>query len=262
MRIGAYQFALSNNIQLNMQHFREALQVASKQQVRLLVLPECALTGYPREDSLHAEGIDLLEIEAALRELEEQAVRFDLFLLFGVVECSASDCYNSAYIITPGHQARSLYRKRALWGWDAENFCAGESDDGGFEIDGIRVGVRICFEVRFPEYFRELYRHHSDCAIVLFADRLEADSHERYDLIRSHLRTRAVENVMPLVCVNNSAYFQTAPTAAIDENGNIICELPRHEEGLLVYNVEKPERLSFGATGRRFISDSIMKIKR
>ena len=262
MRIGSYQFALSNSIHQNMKHFRKAMEEAAEQQVRLLIFPECALTGYPGKDVSHANRFDLQEIKDAFRELEEQSLRLNLFLLFGAVEREKSNLYNSAYMITPGERAISLYRKRALWGWDAESFCAGDCDCGEFEIDGMRVGVRICFEVRFPEYFRELYRHHCDCAVVLFADRSESDLPERYDLIRAHLRTRAVENVMPLVCANNSAYYQTAPTAAIDENGSIIRELPRHEEGLLVYDLEKLDQHSFGATGRRFVSDSIMHIKR
>ena len=47
--------------------------------------------------------------------------------------------------------------------------------DGIFEIAGISVGVRICFEVRFPEYFRELYARKTDLNVVLFYDVSDVD---------------------------------------------------------------------------------------
>lgn len=48
----------------------------------------------------------------------------------------------------------SHYDKRALWGWDKDNFTPGEGG-GIIEYGDIKIGIRICFEVRFPEYFRE-----------------------------------------------------------------------------------------------------------
>ncbi|MEA4870767.1 Apolipoprotein N-acyltransferase [bioreactor metagenome] len=262
MRIGAYQFAVSGSMEQNLQHFRRAIQQAAEESVRLLAFAECALTGYPGENVQTADAIDLFLLTKYQHEFEELASRHQMHLLFGAVERVDSDCFNSAYWIKPGEQARSIYQKRAIWGWDTENFRAGALDDGVIEIDGFRIGVRICYEVRFPEYFRELYVRRADCAVVLFADRSEPDVPGRYDLILAHLRTRAVENVMQLVSVNDSAIFQTAPTAAIDENGMIVQHLERHKEGLLVYELEKREELSFGATGRRFVSDQLMRIRR
>ena len=60
-----------------------------------------------------------------------------------------------------------FYDKRALWGWDRDNFTEGQNE-GIFEIGGITIGVRICFEIRFPEYFRELYKQRTDLNVVLF----------------------------------------------------------------------------------------------
>ncbi|MPN38492.1 hypothetical protein SDC9_186016 [bioreactor metagenome] len=80
---------------------------------------------------------------------------------------------------------------------------------------------------------------------------------ERYDLIKSHLRTRAVENVFPVLSVNSSVASQTAPTAVIDPDGTVVSELPRHMEQLLIYELKKQTEESFGARGRRSISDKL-----
>ena len=239
-------------------HINSAVTEAARNGVELLFLPECALTGYPK-DSYTIKGIDFQQVENTFINLEKLATESDLFIVTGTAECSEGKYYNSAVLVMPGKKTEAIYRKRALWGWDADNFSPGENDDGVLELNGFRIGVRICFEVRFPEYFRELYRKNVDCAVVMFHDTLEEDSLERYDLIKSHLKTRAVENVFPILSVNSAAKYQTAPTAAIDQNGVVVSELPRHEEALLIFELDNVTQNSFGAKGRKYISDMLIK---
>ena len=85
--------------------------------------------------------------------------------------------------------------------------------------------VRICFEVRYPEYFRELYRENTALNIILFYDVADSDDIERYELIKSHIRTRAVENVTYTMSVNSIRPYQTAPTGIFDKSGRTINEL-------------------------------------
>ena len=47
MRIGAYQFAVGSNITDNFHAVCRGVEEAVRQNIRLLVFPECALTGYP-----------------------------------------------------------------------------------------------------------------------------------------------------------------------------------------------------------------------
>ena len=78
-----------------------------------------------------------------------------MYIIVGTIVKEYGKNHNSAVIISP-NKPIAMYHKRALFGWDADNFNS--SNNGGiFEVDGLRIGVRICFEVRFPEYFRELY---------------------------------------------------------------------------------------------------------
>ncbi len=257
MKVGLFQFAITDHPIENMTRIRAAVIEAAQQGVELLLLPECALTGYPKADPHKNKSIDFLEAEHALGELERLATEYALSIVAGTAEFSEGKYFNSAVLVMPGKKTHVIYRKRALWGWDTDNFSPGDMEDGVFEIDGFRIGVRICFEVRFPEYFRELYRKKTDCAVVLFCDTSEEDSPERYDLIQSHLRTRAVENIVPVISVNSAGVYQTAPTAVIDPDGTVVSELPRHTEQLLVYELKKQTEESFGARGRRFISDKL-----
>lgn len=90
---------------------------------------------------------------------------------------------------------------------------------------------------------------HADLCFVSFSDTGKTPSPDRYDRIKSHLITRASENVMPIVSVNSITNIQTAPTAIFDCNGHCVQEAERNTEGLLIYDFQKPER-TFGMEGR------------
>jgi predicted amidohydrolase len=259
MRIAAFQYPVSADLSKNRQNILEGMRQAAEQGARLLLLPECSLTGYPGEDFESTDKIDFDAAKAALSEVDASSTALGLWVVFGMVERQNGHCYNSAMLAAPNEPVRTLYRKRALWGWDADHFQTGDCADGIFNLEGFRFGVRICFEVRFPEYFRELYRQNTDCNLVLFSDRSEQDSPERYELITAHLRTRAVENITPTISVNTCSKYQTAPTAVFDEDGVILAEQPRHETGLLLYDLVRKQELSFGAQGRKQLSDRLTK---
>ena len=50
MRIAAYQFAVTGDMVENFEKIKNAILLAKKNAVQLLVFPECALTGYPPRD--------------------------------------------------------------------------------------------------------------------------------------------------------------------------------------------------------------------
>lgn len=259
MIVAAYQFPVSADVSKNLLAFFSAMRQAANQGARLLLLPECSLTGYPGEDLESVRSIDFEAVESALLDVAAYCAALDLWVVFGMVERQNGIYYNSAMLAAPNEPVRMLYRKRALWGWDTEHFQPGDRADGIFDLEGFRFGARICFEVRFPEYFRELYRQNTDCNLVLFSDRSEPDLPERYELITAHLRTRAVENITPTISANNGSKYQTAPTAVFDEDGMIQAEMPRHEEGLILYDLIRKNELSFGAKGRKCVSDRLVK---
>ena len=163
--------------------------------------------------------------------------------------------FNTALCFFPGRQAIP-YHKRALWGWDRDNFAPG-NEPGILEIDGLKIGIRICFEVRFPEYFRELYRQKTDLNVILFYDVSDGDDAGRYDLIRGHIRTRSVENVCPILTANTTRPYQTAPTMLTDASGTVLAEMECGQEELMIFDYELAQPNS-GERGRREISDRLV----
>lgn len=256
MRIGAYQFAVSGDIDDNYRRIQEAILRAACDNVQLIVFPECALTGYPPYDIKNACSVDFDKLNDVYKRLQDLVNDQQIYVIVGSIFKSNDEFYNSALVFSP-YQAMQIYHKRALWGWDKDNFSIG-SNNGVFDIDGWKIGVRICFEVRFPEFFRELYKENTDLNLVLFYDTSDKDDLDRYELIKSHIRTRAVENVSYTLSVNTCSSYQTAPTMFYDRSGHVLSELERNEEGIFVIDLFK-EEMNFGERGRKEISDWLMR---
>jgi predicted amidohydrolase len=214
------------------------------------------LDRYPPEKVESAAAVDFLALEAGFQEIQRLTDESGICLLVGSVTGTGGVFQNSAVLFRPGGRAgEEIYNKRALWGWDLENFAPG-SCGGVWEIDGFRFGARICYEVRFPEYFRELYREKVDFAVVLFCYVSKADDADLYELIRSHVRTRASELTCPVLSVNDISPFQAAPTGVYDGDGYPVRELERGREGLLIFDFER-SKPTFSGRGRRTIADRL-----
>lgn len=257
VKIGAYQFAVTSDIDYNFVKIKNAIEKAVEKGVKLLVFPECALTGYPPRNINCSADVDFYKLDVVYEQLQELVDNNDIGIIVGTIKQKDDKYYNCAIVFRP-YEKKVLYHKRALWGWDKDNFSVGYSK-GIFEFGGWKVGVRICFEVRFPEFFRELYDEKTDLNIVLFYDVADMDDIERYDLIKAHIRTRAVENVTYTLTVDTISPYQTAPTALYDKSGYALIELKRNEEKMLVYDLENFPQ-DFGEKGRSEISDWLRNI--
>ena len=246
LRIGAFQFKSGSEIAENSAAILRAINSAAEECVRLLVFHECASCGYPPVETPDINAIDIKALEELHSAVAALATRHNLYVALGTIRVEGSSRYNTIRLFSPDGKTLD-YDKRALWGWDTDSFTRGKSL-GITELDGIKIGFRICFEVRFPEYFRELSEHGTELCIISFSDTADSPSPERYGIIKSHLITRAVENVMTVVSVNSASRFQTAPTAVFGNDGHVLIEALPNNEQLLVYDYESKEP-SFGQTG-------------
>ena len=76
----------------------------------------------------------------------------------------------------------------------------------------------------------------------------------------SHLKTRAVENVTPILSVNSIRPFQTAPTCFIDRSGRVICKCKRFDKEMLIIDLDNKD-YDFGEKGRKIYSDSLLGLR-
>lgn len=252
MRIGAYQFPVTGSIKINREKIVQAIHGANDEKVKLLIFPECSLTGYPPRDVDNSSKVDFDELDDTYFFIQKLCDTYEMYVIVGTITKLNHAFYNSAILFSP-HNERSIYNKKALWGWDRDNFSVG-SENGIVQIEDWKIGIRICFEVRFPEYFRELYKAQTNLNVIMFYDVSDFDDIARYEMIKAHILTRAVENVTYTLAVNAIAPFQTAPTILYDKSGRVLGEAERNNEQMLVFDLEKGED-DFGETGRKEISN-------
>lgn len=133
MRIAAYQFAVSGNISENYKEIEKAIYIAKTEKVQLLIFPECSLTGYPPRNISNASCVDFNFVQIMCDKLQSIANKNDISFIIGTI-FKEKEIYNRAMLFQPNSQIE-FYDKRALWGWDKDNFTKG-SNNGIFEIEG------------------------------------------------------------------------------------------------------------------------------
>ncbi|HYH05318.1 MAG TPA: carbon-nitrogen hydrolase family protein [Bacillota bacterium] len=248
IKVAAFQFQGSGNIANNLLAIERGITEAARQKVRLLITQECALCGYPPVETESVDLIDFDSVNRAIAKIKQLAKTNNMYIALGTIKRSENNYLNSIEFITPDDEQLLSYSKRALWGWDVQNYVPG-NHPGIYVIDGFKIGIRICYEIRFPEYFRELFKENVDLALVSFCDIGEERQVPKYELIKAHLITRAVENAMYVMSVNSISNYQLAPTCIINPDGKVLQSAPSGEEYLLVYEVAKGPS-NFGRDGR------------
>ena len=157
MQISIYQGpekSLSVDDHLNL--MAQQSQAASTAGSDLLIFPEMFLTGYnigakrTRELAQPGHG-------PALQRAAHIAATFNIAVLFGFPELDDNKVYNSAILIDNTGQQKSLYRKSHLFGdIDRSAFSAGNSQSEIVELNGVKMGILICYDVEFAENVRHL----------------------------------------------------------------------------------------------------------
>lgn len=258
MRFGAFQFRATGSPAENLCSIERGIQLAAERGVRFLLTQECALTGYPPIELESVSELDFEQINLALDRLQRLSAKHGMVIAVGTILMEGGERHDSVAVIFPDPGRRQSYSKRALWGWDLDNFTAGNSS-GILTVDGVRIGIRICFEIRFPEYFRELFRAGVEVALVSLCDVADAEDGGRYEIIRSHMITRAVENAFYLMSANSISKVQTAPTCLVTPDGDVAEVAPPASEHLLCFDYEREEP-AFGRQGRIALSRDLVRM--
>lgn len=240
MIIGAFQFSGSSSIEANLKALGRGIEEARNRVVDLLVSQECALCGYPPVELESIAKLDFDELEEAEEGISILARKAQIIIALGTIERQESKYFNTTKVFDASGNLICKYQKRALWGWDRDNFAVG-NETGEFAVNHWKIGCRICYESRFPEYFRELFRNEAKLGIVGFCDTSDEEDEERYDIIQSSLVSRAAENVMYVAAANSISNHQTAPTCIINPDGRVLAIAPKTDECLVSAEIESIE---------------------
>ncbi len=218
MKLGFIQYDVKHNKEENFKCIEKSI---CKKEYDLLVLPELSLCGYLFEDRNDLRKIaEVVPNGDSVKRMLEISKKHNCGIVFGMAEQEGENIYNTAVLV---HRGRYIgkYRKIHLSDLEKKIFDRGEKNEI-FEIDGIKIGIQICFDLWFPEISREQIRKGANllCALANFGGETTC----------SIARIRAVENLTPLLLCNRigrevlqgiDAQF-LGKSALIDVNGKSI----------------------------------------
>ena len=128
-------------------------QTAAEIGAKLVLFPECALTGYVIDSRDQAGTLAETVPGPSTQAVSEVCERLVLYVLFGLIEQDGSQLYNTAALVGPsGFLVR--YRKVHLPAMGVDRFL----DAGGEpftvvtlpDLD-LKIGIQICYDGAFPE---------------------------------------------------------------------------------------------------------------
>ena len=199
MKIAALQMVSSAEVSRNLETAAELVAQAAAAGARLLALPEYfCLMGQRDEDKLTiAEEDGAGPIQDMLAAL---ARRYGVWLIGGTLPIKGvtpGRVRNACCVWNPAGERVVRYDKIHLFAFDngRERYDEARILEAGdtpvaFEAEGLRVGLSVCYDLRFPELYRALAVPPCD-VIVVPAAFTYTTGQAHWDLL---LRARAVEN--------------------------------------------------------------------
>ena len=140
----------------NVARMIDQLRITTKAGARLSIFPECAVPGYCfgslEEARPYAEPID----GPSVKRMVEVCRETDSYAVFGMLERDGKRVFNVA-VLTGPQGVVGVYRKVHLPYLGIDMFTTpGDQPFAIHEVEGIKIGMLICYDAAFPEAARSL----------------------------------------------------------------------------------------------------------
>ena len=165
MKIAALQMVSTTRVDSNLATARRLIAQAARDGARLVALPEyfCFMGRDDRDKLALAEAPGDGPIQHALAEM---ARAHAVWVMGGTLPLRCGDAdrvLNSTCVFAPDGRLAARYDKMHLFRYDngREHYDEGRVLRPGdvpvaFDAEGLRVGLSVCYELRFPELYRRL----------------------------------------------------------------------------------------------------------
>lgn len=201
--------------------------------VDLAVLPELWPVGYFR---FHRYEQDAESLGGnTVTTIREVAARRNMFILGGsfVERAEEGKLQNTAFLVDPDGNVAMTYRKMHVFGYhsrEAALLTAGDSVSVA-KTPFVNVGATTCYDLRFPELYRELVDGGAE--IVLVSSAWPKARLEHWSVLN---RARAIENQAYVVACNMAGIDDGTSLAGssmvVDPWGEIVARADKEEKVL------------------------------
>ncbi len=201
LRVAAVQLSSQHDVEENLRAVERGVEEAAELGAQLVLLPE-NFASMGSEAGKRGLAEEVGDLRAPLQaRLSALACRRRLWLLAGgMPERSPDEArpFNTCVVFDREGQVCASYRKLHLFDVtlpDGSQLRESESTSPGREpvvvdIDGFKVGLSICYDLRFPELYRRLVDAGAELLVVPAAFTLQTGKDHWHVL----LRARAIES--------------------------------------------------------------------
>jgi predicted amidohydrolase len=220
----------------NLKKVLERLEAAARAGAKIVIYPECALTGYcfssreeawPVAESVPGPGTE--RIARAAKDLDCTAV-------VGMLEREEERIYNAAAVIAPTG-ILGTYRKIHLLCLGIDRYdVAGDKPFQVFSTPQGRIGVNICFDCSFPESGRVLKLEGAQLLAIPTNWPLASDVWQHTPQVRAsenHFHVIAADRVG-----EERGFRFAGHSKIVDFSGRVLAEAGETEETILYAEVD------------------------
>ena len=182
----------------NFEHAEQLINDAIKENPDVLVLPETWNTGFfPKENLTELSCKDGYEAKFRIGGLAKQ---YGVNIVAGSVSnVRDGKVFNTAMVFDRNGACIAEYDKTHLFTpMGEDDYYTGGDHLCCFSLDGVKCGIIICYDVRFPELTRKLALQGLDMLFVV-----SQWPKERIFHLRTLTTARAIENQIFVVCCNS-----------------------------------------------------------
>ncbi|MFX1371775.1 MAG: nitrilase-related carbon-nitrogen hydrolase [Promethearchaeota archaeon] len=218
-------------------NIKQVEQLISETTADLLVLPELFATGYAFTSRNEALSLAEDEKGRTAKFLMKLAKDTKATVVGGYIEKSGEKIYNAAMIVSSKevigtYRKIHLYYKEKLW------FSPGDKSFQIFRINGINIGIMICFDWIFPETVRSL--------ALLGAEIIAHPANLVLPYCQNAMVTRCLENRVYAITSNrigrekrgSDDFKFTGRSQITSYNGEILSSGPKEKKFIHVVDID------------------------
>ncbi|MCD8378583.1 MAG: hypothetical protein LUB59_07345 [Candidatus Gastranaerophilales bacterium] len=213
----------------------------------IIILPELWAVGWACDR--FTECAETIEQSKTIEFLSKMAKKYNANILGGsfVEKKSNGKYYNTCPVLSRKGELIAVYHKNHLFSYydDCENTYITEGKNPVIvTLDGVKTGLTICYDIRFPEIYRAYRKAGADLLVNMAAWPLSRKIHWE-----SLTAARAVENQTYMVALTQTGSLPNGGknlghSLIYDYSGNILDEIET-EEGCISAQISLPEMYQF-----------------
>ena len=241
MKVAIAQFKASTDKELNLKKIINYISKAAKKKATLIAFPEFMMfytnsSQTPKQLADLAETINgnfVTSIAKAAKENKIQVVGS-----FYEKSKKKNRVFDTAFVIDKSGKVISTYRKIHLY--DALGFRESDKMTSGSSISKPvmtsigKIGMMICYDLRFPEMSRTLAASGSEILVAPSAW-VKGDMKEEHWITIN--KTRAIENGCYVIAPDQVGNIYCGRSVVVDPYGKILLDMKK-KEGLGYVNIE------------------------